>query len=145
MIRSTFSSVSRTVLASSSRRAFHTTPIVAKTVSETASDVNLKVGKTLASAIEKGEQAAAATKEAVGGSSVKEVADKVNKSAGRGLASTIEKGEQVTASTKETIGTASSKTQKTANVAGQKANQAAAGVREGKEDFKTDVKKEIRK
>jgi hypothetical protein len=85
MLRSTLCSTSRALYASSSRRALHVTPIAAKTVSETAQDVrllicqweyidetttgiqvNMKVGKGLASAIEKGEQVAAATKEAVG-------------------------------------------------------------------------------
>lgn len=58
-------------------------------------------------------------------------------------------------------GTATAKTKEAANIAGQKANQvcqvrggttdahiwlqAAAGAREGKEDFKADVKKELRK
>lgn len=68
------------------------------------------------------------------------IRNQVNKSVGRGLASTIEKGEEATESTKETLGTivlgehfdalltslsgaASAKTQETASVAGQKANQ----------------------
>ncbi|KAI0809268.1 hypothetical protein BC629DRAFT_1590330 [Irpex lacteus] len=123
MIRSTISSFARTAVASSSRRAFHTTPIAARTVSETAQDVNLKVGKSLASAIEKGEQAADATKQAVGGSSVKEVADKVNKSVGR---------------------VASAKAQEKLPLLA-KSQPGCAGVREGKEDFKQDVKKELRK
>ena len=85
----------RAVLASSSRAAvfsarqlpasrapFHTSPVSAKTVTEkvkeVASDVNIKVGRTLASGIEKGQQAAETTKQAVGGSSVSEVADNVS-------------------------------------------------------------------
>ena len=84
----------RTVLASSSRSAlfsarlpasrapFHTSPVAAKTVTEkvkeVASDVNLKMGRTLASGIEKGQQAAETTKQAVGGSSASEVADNVS-------------------------------------------------------------------
>ena len=80
MFRLALTSTSRTVLPSTSR-AFHTSPIAAKTVTErvkeVADNVNIKVGKTLASGIEKGEQVAEKTKQTVGGSSVKDVADNV--------------------------------------------------------------------
>ena len=67
-------SLSRTALAaastSSSRATFHTSPIAAKgmtdTVKDVADKVNKKVGKALASGIEKGEQATEATKQTVG-------------------------------------------------------------------------------
>jgi len=72
---------------------------------------------------------------------VKEVADKVNKSVGRGLAQAIEKGEEATEATKEAVGATTDKAKQSADVAGQKANQAAAGMREGKEDFKKEVRK----
>ncbi|EKM60711.1 uncharacterized protein PHACADRAFT_83001 [Phanerochaete carnosa HHB-10118-sp] len=179
MFRAALASSSRATLASSFR-TFHTTPFAAESVTDKAKkvahDVNIKVGKKLAGAIETGEQVTEATKETIancgiGAGSVKEAADKVNKQAGRGLASTIEKGEDVTEKTKETLGkpewspsyvtlhgagTASAQTkqtaartaqetEETANVAKHKANQTAAGAREGKEDFKADVQKELRK
>ncbi|THH30165.1 hypothetical protein EUX98_g3999 [Antrodiella citrinella] len=72
---------------------------------------------------------------------VKEVVDKVNKTVGRGLAQAIEKGEKATEVTKDAVGTTTDKAKQSADVAGQKANQAAAGMREGKEDFKKEVRK----
>ncbi|KAI0090031.1 hypothetical protein BDY19DRAFT_98591 [Irpex rosettiformis] len=125
MIRSAFSSISPVVFASSSRRTFHRTPIAAKTVSETAHDVNIKVGKGLASVIEKGERAADATKHAVGGSSVKDVAENVERSVRQGLASALGTGKRATEGTKQTL----ANTKETANVAGQKADRAAAGLK----------------
>ncbi|KAF7798592.1 hypothetical protein EIP86_009814 [Pleurotus ostreatoroseus] len=146
-------SLSRTALvaasASGSRVAFHTSPVAAKgmtdTVKDVADKVNKRVGKALASGIEKGEQATEATKQTVGGSSVKEVVDNINKSAGRGLASAIEKGEEATTKTQEMLGTAGAKTKQKTTEAQQKANQTAAGVRQGTRDFKSDVEKEVRK
>ena len=88
MYRTTLASTSRAALVSArqplSRASLHTSPAAAKTVTEkvkeVASDVNLKVGQTLAGGIEKGQQAAEATKQAVGGSTVSEVADNVGRS-----------------------------------------------------------------
>ena len=64
MLRTAFSAIPRNV------RAIHSTPAAYKTltekVSEVADTVNKKVGQGLASAIETGEQATKATKEAVG-------------------------------------------------------------------------------
>ncbi|EEB88358.1 hypothetical protein MPER_13843 [Moniliophthora perniciosa FA553] len=105
----------RTALATVSRpagvRALHSTPVAAKTVTE----------------------------------KVSEVADTVNKKVGKGLASAIDKGENAAQSTKETIsskaGEAKQKGSEASTVAGQKANQAAAGAREAKEDFKKEVRK----
>ncbi|KAI0069981.1 hypothetical protein K474DRAFT_1670532 [Panus rudis PR-1116 ss-1] len=152
MFRTAFTNTSRRVaLASTSggARAFHASPLAAKSatekVAEVADKVNKSVGKGLASTIEKTEQLAQKTKEKKPTETVKEVADNVNKSAGRGLASAIEKGEELTEKTKETLGaassTASSKAKEGSAVAGQKANQAAAGARVAKEDFKNEVRK----
>jgi len=110
MLRTAFTTVNTRVVLASSSRAFHATPLAAKTITEKAA----------------------------------ETADKVNKSVGKGLASAIEKGEEVTQSTKETLGAATENTKQTAAQAGQKANQAAAGAREGTQDFKHDVKKQVK-
>ncbi|KAJ7356893.1 hypothetical protein DFH08DRAFT_932924 [Mycena albidolilacea] len=65
-----FSAISRSTVSRSSvayARAFHSTPAAYKTVtekvSETAQDVNMKLGKTLAKGIEKGQNATEAVKE----------------------------------------------------------------------------------
>ena len=88
MFRTVLTSTSRSGLAYASiarTRAFHTSPVAAKTVTEkvkeVASDVNIKVGRTLAGGIEKGEQVADKTKEVVGAGSVKEAASQVSASA----------------------------------------------------------------
>jgi ATP synthase mitochondrial F1 complex assembly factor 1 len=52
------------------RRAFHQSPVAAKTVGEVAHDVNIGVGKGLANAIEKGEKVAHKAKETLGASSL---------------------------------------------------------------------------
>ncbi|KAJ6519379.1 hypothetical protein C8R45DRAFT_951291 [Mycena sanguinolenta] len=66
------SNITRSTLArSSAARTFHTTPAARKTltekVAEKADKVNKDVGKGLAGAIETGQHAAAATKNALGG------------------------------------------------------------------------------
>ncbi|KAI1797501.1 hypothetical protein LXA43DRAFT_250713 [Ganoderma leucocontextum] len=76
---------------------------------------------------------------------VAEVADKLNKSVGKGLADAIEKGEKATEVTKETLGVGKKKAAETSEAARQKANQAAAEVKEGTRDFKHNVEKELRK
>ncbi|KAF5375273.1 hypothetical protein D9758_000080 [Tetrapyrgos nigripes] len=57
-------------LVASSTRSLHSSPVSRKTVKETVADaadtVNKKVGKGLASAIDKGEAATGATKDALG-------------------------------------------------------------------------------
>ncbi|KAH8086599.1 hypothetical protein BXZ70DRAFT_546326 [Cristinia sonorae] len=132
MFRNVFTSTnSRIILSSTSTsiRSFHASPLAAKTATD----------------------------------KVKEVAEKVNKSVGKGLASAIEKGEEATEATKQAVGelpqlivvnaevdipyqgATTEKAKEDVDVAGQKANQAAAGVRQGSQDFKKDVKKEVRK
>jgi len=76
---------------------------------------------------------------------VKEAASKVNMSVGKGLASAIEKGEEATETTKDTLAPAVGKAKELTGQASQKANQTSAGVREGAQDFKHDVKKEAQK
>ncbi|TFK36783.1 hypothetical protein BDQ12DRAFT_713757 [Crucibulum laeve] len=106
----------RTVITSTarpfvSRRAFSTSPVACKTVtekvSEVADKVNKKVGQGLASAIDKGEHATNAAKETIGATATEAKQDAEH--AGR--------------------------------VTGQKAHQAAAGAREAKKDFEKEVKK----
>ncbi|THU91651.1 hypothetical protein K435DRAFT_673748 [Dendrothele bispora CBS 962.96] len=90
MYRSALSSVTRPLVASSVR-TIHSSPISRKTatekVKEVADTVNKKVGKGLASAIDKGEQATEATKEAMGSASAeakeksKEAEQKANQAA----------------------------------------------------------------
>jgi len=124
MLRTTLTSTTtRTIVASTSRsRAFHFTPLTSKTttekVAEVADKVNKKVGRGLASAIEKGEEVTEATKQSLGSAS-----------------------EQ----TKQSLGNASEQTKQAAGQAGQKANQAAAGAREAKDDAKADLEKQLRK
>jgi len=76
---------------------------------------------------------------------VKDVAHDVNVKVGQTLAAGIDKGEKATEAAKETVGAnakqASEKAQEGADFAKQKGNQAAAGAREAKEDFKKEVKK----
>jgi len=111
MIRTQAFSFSRSAFFS--RRSLHSSPAVAKTVTE----------------------------------KVSEVADKVNKGLGKGLADAIDKGESVTKATKESLGAANdiqseaseSAKQKMDDVssqAGQKANQAASGVKKTKDEMK---------
>ncbi|KAI0963059.1 hypothetical protein AcW1_000247 [Taiwanofungus camphoratus] len=111
----------RTALASGSR-ALHASPAAGKSatekVTEVADKVNKSVGRGLAHAIEKGEEATQTTKEKLG--------------------PTIEKA-------KETTGAATQKAKEATGTASQKANQTAAGAREGARDFKQDVQKEARK
>ncbi|KZP15253.1 hypothetical protein FIBSPDRAFT_833234 [Athelia psychrophila] len=99
-------------------RSLHSSPVAYKTVtekvSEVADNVNKKVGKGLASAIETGEKAAHVTKE---------------KAAHASNVAGAKAGE------------AKEKAAEASEVAGQKTNQAAAGAREAKEDFKKEVKK----
>ncbi|KAI0771007.1 hypothetical protein BD413DRAFT_476691 [Trametes elegans] len=115
MLRTAFAATTRSAVASSSR-SFHSSPAAYKVTEKVA-----------------------------------EVADKVNKKVGQGLASAIEKGEQATEKTKETIGrcmlfwVAKEKASEASTVVGQKANQTAAGARQGAQDFKSDVEKEARK
>ncbi|KAJ3751008.1 hypothetical protein DFH05DRAFT_1519165 [Lentinula detonsa] len=65
LLRTTISRVS----ATSSVRAFHASPTASKTitekVSEVADNMNKKLGKGLASAIDKGEQATASTQDSL--------------------------------------------------------------------------------
>ncbi|RXW17414.1 hypothetical protein EST38_g8448 [Candolleomyces aberdarensis] len=107
------------------RRQLHQTPIAAKNVKETvgdvAHDVNIKIGQGLASAIEKGEEVAQATKET--------------------LEKTKEEANQAATAGEQKYDEAKSQTQKAANIGKQKFNQAAAGAKEGKEDFKREVSK----
>ncbi|ESK95539.1 f1 atpase assembly protein 11 [Moniliophthora roreri MCA 2997] len=107
MFRTALTTISRPAGA----RALHSTPVAAKTVTE----------------------------------KVSEVADTVNKKVGKGLASAIDKGEHAANATKETLssttGQAKQKGSEASTVASQKANQAAAGAREAKEDFKKEVRK----
>ncbi|KAJ3796447.1 hypothetical protein GGU11DRAFT_685790 [Lentinula aff. detonsa] len=111
LLRTTISRVS----ATSSVRAFHASPTASKTitekVSEVADNVNKKLGKGLASAIDKGEQATASTQDSLG------------------------------MSTWNLKRNAAQKTQESATAAKQKANQASAGATQAKEDFKKEVKK----
>ncbi|KZT67632.1 hypothetical protein DAEQUDRAFT_384299 [Daedalea quercina L-15889] len=72
----------------------------------------------------------------------KSTTEKVNLKVGRSLASAIEKGEEATEATKETL---AKKAKEVTGQASQKVNQTKAGVREGTQDFKEDVKKEARK
>ncbi|RPD81592.1 hypothetical protein L226DRAFT_606879 [Lentinus tigrinus ALCF2SS1-7] len=68
MIRTAFTTTARSAVASSSRQ-FHASPsaqTITEKVAEVADKVNKKVGKGLASAIEKGEKATEATKENIG-------------------------------------------------------------------------------
>ncbi|KAI0719133.1 hypothetical protein C8T65DRAFT_569568 [Cerioporus squamosus] len=68
MLRTAFTTTTRSAVASSSRQ-FHASPsakTITEKVAEVADKVNKKVGKGLASAIEKGEQATEATKENLG-------------------------------------------------------------------------------
>ncbi|KAK7694204.1 hypothetical protein QCA50_001384 [Cerrena zonata] len=106
-LRTAFASVNTRIVFASRSRAFHASPVAAKTATE----------------------------------KVKEVADQVNKTLGQKLAAGIEKGEELTEKTKETVGVAKEKTKETSEVVGQKANQAAAGARQGTEDFKKEVRK----
>ncbi|KZT23804.1 hypothetical protein NEOLEDRAFT_1068857, partial [Neolentinus lepideus HHB14362 ss-1] len=107
-----FSNMFRNAIAQTSRgaRSLHTTPVARKTVTEKVKDVgdkvNKTVGRTLAGAIEKGEQATETTKQTLGNIP-------------------CTKTEQA----KEKAGEAST-------VAGQKANETAAKAREGKEETK---------
>ncbi|KAK7468598.1 hypothetical protein VKT23_003102 [Stygiomarasmius scandens] len=84
MYRSAFSSVTRPLVASSAR-TIHSSPISRKTatekISEVADNVNKKVGKGLAAAIDKGEEATNATKDALGSGS--EAAKEKSKEAGQ--------------------------------------------------------------
>ncbi|KAI0733952.1 hypothetical protein C8Q72DRAFT_792168 [Fomitopsis betulina] len=133
MIRIAFASTTPALRAGT--RAFHISPIATKSaterVKEVASDVrveviphrtltelgqvNIMVGKKLASAIEKGEEATEATKETLGLKLTKNIAP------------------------------AAEKAKQAAEQARQRANQTSAGVREGTQDFKEDVKKQARK
>ncbi|KAH9836574.1 uncharacterized protein C8Q71DRAFT_758592 [Rhodofomes roseus] len=131
MLRNALASTTPAVRAGT--RAFRVSPAASKSatekVKEVASDVNIKVGRTLASAIEKGEEATEATKET--------------------LAPAAQKAKEVTgqASQKasQATGQASQKASQATGQASQKANQTSAGVKEGARDFKEDVKKEARK
>lgn len=143
------SSNARVVFASSSTslRSFHASPLAAKSATEKVKEVADNVRRPTYRPVEWNP----------------DVLSQVNKSVGRGLASAIEKGEEVSEATKETVGTShqasrsrspsdimctgatTEKVKQSADVAGQKANQTAAGLKEGKEDFKKDVRKEVRK
>ncbi|KAJ2933564.1 hypothetical protein H1R20_g3497, partial [Candolleomyces eurysporus] len=111
------------------RRQLHQTPIAAKSVKETvgdvAHDVNIKVGRGLASAIEKGEEVAQATKETLGSATEK----------------TKEEANQAAAAGGQKYDEAKSQTQQAANVGKQKFNQAAAGAKEAKDDFQREMRK----
>jgi len=74
----------------------------------------------------------AASKSAV--DQVKDAAKTVNKKVGEALAAGIDKGEEATEKTKEAVGSSAEK-------ADAKKNQAAAGAREAKDDFKKEVNK----
>lgn len=68
MLRTSFTSISRSAI--SSRRCLHSTPVVAKTVTETVSEVadkvNKSLGRGLAGALDKSEDATKAAKEKIG-------------------------------------------------------------------------------
>ncbi|CAA7259960.1 unnamed protein product [Cyclocybe aegerita] len=86
---------------SSSRRFFHASPTAHKTVTEKASEVadkvNKKLGKGLASAIDKGEKATYAAKD-----SIDSVAGTVEKKAKEAGTATKQKGNQAAAGARET-------------------------------------------
>jgi len=68
---------------------------------------------------------------------VKDTVKSANLKVGQTLAAGIEKGEEATETVKSTVG---SKTEQTAKTAGHKADKAAAGAHEAKQDFKKHVK-----
>ncbi|KAL5495531.1 hypothetical protein ACEPAI_994 [Sanghuangporus weigelae] len=117
MLRSTLSTAlpRRSVCAV---RSLHASPIASKTVTEkvkeTAQNVNLKVGQTLAKGFEKGEEITEKTQEAAGTAKSK---------------------------AQETAGAAKSKADESGELAKQKTNQASAGATEAKEDFKKEMHK----
>ncbi|KAJ7275492.1 hypothetical protein B0H12DRAFT_263638 [Mycena haematopus] len=99
MFRST---IARSAIARpSAARAFHATPAAQKTVTEKVADaadkVNKDVGKGLASAIESGQQAAAATKNALGGTTAEG-----KKKAGEAATVVGQKKNEAAASARET-------------------------------------------
>ncbi|KAF5323336.1 hypothetical protein D9611_005826 [Ephemerocybe angulata] len=119
------------------RRQFHVTPIAAKTVKDTvkdvAQDVNLKLGKKMASAIDKGEELAEAAKSTLGIRSRdpqrRSIRSKQASAAGK------QKVNEATQHGKEKAGEAASEAGKASTIGKQKMNQAATGAREAKDDF----------
>ncbi|KAJ2919317.1 hypothetical protein MD484_g1091, partial [Candolleomyces efflorescens] len=114
------------------RRQIHQTPIATKNVKEAVGDaaheVNIKIGRGLASAIEKGEEVAQATKETFGSAT-----EKTKQEAGKAA----DVGEQK-------YNEAKSQTKKASDVGKQKFNQAsraASGARQAKDDFQREVSK----
>ncbi|TFK57567.1 hypothetical protein OE88DRAFT_1651364 [Heliocybe sulcata] len=98
----------RNAIAQTSR-ALHTTPVARKTVTETvketADKVNKTVGQKLAGAIEKGEQATAATKETLGTKSeeASQKASEASTVAGQKANETAAKAREGKDETKETL------------------------------------------
>lgn len=132
MFRTSISSVSRTAI--SSRRCLHSTPVAAKTVtekvSEVADNINKSLGKGLAGAIDKGENATEVAKDTLGLCSLVELYSQLTSLPGSVKEKGAEHEETATEKARELGGQASEKASEVSSKAGDKTSEYSAQAKQ---------------